>query len=702
MQCFNDQDLVKQRDFAIHSILAWVILGCSVLLLGMGIFAGRSNGADPASPELEPLNRFPRMVQEWLVHQVREVDAKNRAAYDNLSSVQEAQAYVASVQSRIRECFGPFPEKTPLNARVTKTLERDGYRIENVMFESRPSFWVTGNLYVPTGSDKRRPGVLGVCGHSANGKAIGTYQSFAQALARQGFVVFLIDPVGQGERLQYWDAKSKPRYAIGTGEHIQMGNQQTLVGEFLGTWMAWDGVRGLDYLLSRTEVDPKHIGVTGNSGGGTQTTWLCGLDDRWTMAAPACFVTSLLRNLENELPADTEQCPPRVLAMGLDHADFLAALAPKPTIILAQEKDYFDARGAQSAHARLDKLYQKLGKPDQTQLHIGPDYHGYSQGNREAMVRFFGAVAGVQTADKEPQLTIETDAALQCTPDGQVLGMGSRTVASFTRERSQELTRTRPKLGDSQLKNAIDQVLRIPADRSPLNFRILRSVGERHYPTKSYCVYAVETEPGIHAIVTRLTDEQLMSRPPRSGKRANLYVSHQSADDELRSNPMVAAMIKEQPETAFYAVDTRGIGESQPDVCGVNQFTRPYGSDYFHAAHGLMLDRPVLGQRTYDVMRVVEWMREQGHTEIHLVGSGWGALPAMFAGVLCDEVQQVTLKNCLTSFADVAEDEDYHWPYAIMLPGVLKQFDLPECKRLLQEKGLTEHDPWGAQDGMKR
>jgi cephalosporin-C deacetylase-like acetyl esterase len=119
-----------------------------------------------------------------------------------------------------------------------------------------------------------------------------------------------------------------------------------LVGEFLGAWFAWDAIRALDYLLTRPEIDEQHIGVTGNSGGGTQTTWLCGLEPRFTMGAPSCFVTTFRRDAENELPQDSEQCPPRVLAFDLDHCDFLAAMAPKPVIIMAQEKDYFDARGS--------------------------------------------------------------------------------------------------------------------------------------------------------------------------------------------------------------------------------------------------------------------------------------------------------------------------------------------------------------------
>ena len=111
-----------------------------------------------------------------------------------------------------------------------------------------------------------------------------------------GYVVLIFDPLGQGERLQYPDEKLKSRIGVGVREHLYAGNQQFLVGEFFGAWRAWDGIRALDYLLTRPEVDPKHVGVTGNSGGGTMTTWLCGVERRWTMAAPSCFVTTFRRN----------------------------------------------------------------------------------------------------------------------------------------------------------------------------------------------------------------------------------------------------------------------------------------------------------------------------------------------------------------------------------------------------------------------
>jgi dienelactone hydrolase len=250
-------------------------------------------------PGVQPLNRFSRMVQEWFIEQVRAAEDKNKERLAGLKTKADAEAYVRSVQQRIAESFGPLPERTPLNAKITGKVERDTYRIEKVLFESRPGFPVTANLYIPHETAERKyplPGVVGTCGHSANGKAAEAYQSFAQGLARQGYVVLIFDPIGQGERLQYVDENLKPKFGSGVSEHLLAGNQQYLVGEFFGTWRAWDGIRALDYLLTRPEVDPMRVGVTGNSGGGTMTTWLCGLERRWTMAAPACFVTTFRRN----------------------------------------------------------------------------------------------------------------------------------------------------------------------------------------------------------------------------------------------------------------------------------------------------------------------------------------------------------------------------------------------------------------------
>lgn len=633
--------------------------------------------------ELTPSNRFSRMVQEWFVQQVREAEARIRRRLNGLQTAADAEAYVRSVQQRIADCFGPLPERTPLNARVTGVLERDSYRVEKVVIESRPNFPVTVNLYLPKGRPLPAPGVVGSCGHSNNGKMAAAYQSFAQALARLGYVCLIFDPIGQGERLQYVDENLKPRRGIGVSEHLHAGNQQYLVGEFFGTWRAWDGIRALDYLLTRPEVDPRHVGITGNSGGGTMSTWLLGLERRWTMGAPCCFVTTIRRNLENELPQDTEQCPPGVIARELDHADFLAAMAPKPVIILAKERDYFDVRGSLETFARLKRLYTLLGQPDEIGLFIGPTEHGYSQENREAMYRWFNRVTGVSDAQTEPTLTIEKDEDLFCTPQGQVAELNARTVFSFTREKSQQLASRRGQLGGAALREAITRVLRLPSLPGDVpDYRILRPLRDRRYPRRFHTPYAVETEPGIQALVIRLSDVSHLSRPPQGDPRpATLYVSHHSADAELRREALARELA--QGDGPFYACDLRGVGDSRPDTCGSDQFLAPYGSDYFYAAHSIMLDRPYLGQKVYDLLRVLDWLASHGHREIHLAGKGWGALAAAFAAVLQPKVAQVTLKEGLTSYTAIAESEDYNWPLSALVPGILAHCDLPDCYREL-------------------
>ncbi|MCX5644910.1 MAG: prolyl oligopeptidase family serine peptidase [Phycisphaerae bacterium] len=680
---------IKSASYVLSGVVAVSLL----LLLADGASAASSN-----RQALTPLNRLPRMVQEYLVDQVRQAEQQGDQRRAAMKSRQDAEAYIRDVQDKIQRCFGPWPEKTPLNPRITGVLERDQYRIEKVIFESRPGFLVTGNLYIPKGRPLPLPGVVGTCGHSDTGKAYEAYQGFAQGLARQGYVVLIFDPIGQGERLQYPNGQLKSRIGVGVREHLYGGNQQFLVGEFFGAWRAWDGIRALDYLLTRPEVDPKQIGVTGCSGGGTMTTWLCGVDRRWTMAAPSCFVTTFLRNCENELPADTEQCPPMALALGLDHSDFIAAMAPKPIILLTKEGDFFDVRGGEKAYADLRQLYRLLGVQENIALFTEPGSHGYTQKSREAMYRWFNRATRISDAQTEPNLTIEKDETLLCAPKGQVCELNSKPMYAFTAEKAKALAAKRPKeFTLPELRQQVRTMLRLPAPEasSAPDYRILRNWRSRGYPKPRWTTYLVETEPGIQAVVYRLGNEQLIARPHASTKQAILYVAHQSSDTELRDEPLLREIIKAEPSTDLYTVDVRGIGESRPDTCDENSFFDLYGSDYFYAIHSIMLDRPYIGQRTHDVLRVLDWLGKIGYDEVHIIGKGWGALPATFAAVLSDRVKQVTLKNALTSYQEIAESQDYAWPLSTLVPNVLSTFDLPDCYQALQSKNLRQIDPWG-------
>jgi hypothetical protein len=679
------------------------LLGASGLqLTGSTVLAAAAPAKQPPGPpaELKPLQRFPRMMQDYFGPRMVSREKAADALIARISTRAAAESYVRETTEKVRRCFGPLPEKTPLNPRVTGVVERDTYTIENVIFESRPNFPVTGNLYLPKNRRGPTPAVVGVCGHSQNGKAGDTYQSFAQGLARLGYIVLIIDPIGQGERYQYVDAALRPVQLGNVREHLYVGNQQFLVGEFFGTWQAWDGIRALDYLLTRPEVDGKRIMATGNSGGGTITSWLCALEPRFVAAAPSCFINTFRRMFESEQPADTEQCPPHTLALGLDHADFLVPFIPRHLLLLGQEKDLFDARGLEVAHGRLQHLYTLLGVKDHEALFIGPDYHGYSRKNREAMYGWFNQLTGVASTNVEPALTIEKDETLWCTSKGQVAPLQPATVLSFTRDASQKLRAQRPALTGEALKQAVSEALYLPPRVSEVpDYRILPAVPARRYPKRFAANYAVETEPGILALVYRLGDQSLSYRVPRGPKRAILYVSHRSADAELRDEPLIREVMAADPAAAVFACDVRGIGESEPNTTS-KESTDPYGSDYFYAIYGIMFDQPYPGQRTFDLLRLCDWLKAHGHEEIHLVAKGWGTIPATFAALFEDRVTRVTLKHALSSYSDVAEAQDYDWPLSSLVPSALKTFDLPDCYRALAAKQLRQIETRGARSAV--
>lgn len=679
---------------------------CSSALALNHVSPAKVRSAEPAAGALNiGSNRLPRMVHEHYVGQVREIMERRSERLKSLQSRAEAEKYLAEVQEKIQQCFGPWPERTPLNAQVTGVVERETYRIEKVIFESRPQFYVTANLYVPKGLKGKAPGVVGSCGHSHNGKANETYQSFAQGLARLGYVVLIFDPIGQGERLQlpHDDDHNKSRVGNGVGEHMMCGNQQFLVGEFFGSWRAWDGIRALDYLLTRDEVDPQHVGITGNSGGGTMTTWLCGVERRWTMGAPSCFVTSFLRNLQNELPADTEQCPPRALELGLDHGDFLIAMAPKPVIICGQEMDYFDARGLYATYEQVRDFYKLFGAEQNVAYHIGPGGHGYQKDAREAMYAHFNRATGRGTESvAEPHLTIETDATLQCTKSGQVSELKGRAIYSFTQEKAKRLSAARKSNGGANLLEAVRRLTQSAADGAAADYRILRPQRNDAYPLPHVTTYLIDhvtpqRGPGLCQPLYRLDKTSHHSRPPKLTTPAILYVAHDSCDLELRHEPLIRAVLKEQPGATLYAADVRGLGESRPNTCGENSYYTAYGCDYFYAAHGIMLGQSVVRNRIDDVRTAIDFITAAGHEKIHVVAAGYGAVPAAIAALDRTQVDQVTLKHALTSWQDLADAEVYKWPLSSMLPGVLEHFDLPEVYRELQvQKKLRLVEPWNA------
>ena len=645
---------------------------------------------------MEPLNRFPRMMQEYLVKRLDAVYQTNQQRVMALKTREDALAYREEIREKIPVIFGELPERTPLNVRVTAEFDRGAYILRNIIFDSRPDFPVTANLYLPQGYDGPRPGVLCLCGHTANGKAYDGYQSFAQSLARKGYIALIFDPIGQAERLQYHDGEGDSLIGNGVREHNFMARQQLLVGEFIGTWFAWDGMRAMDVLLQQENIDPTRIGVTGNSGGGNMTVYSVALDDRSTMSAPSCWISSWHHNGVNEEPIDAEQCALNALGLGVEQSDLMVVQSPEPALMITQEQDFFDQRGSLEARTRLQHIYDLLGAGDAFGYHVGPNVHGYWQDGREAMYAFFNRHADVDASGSEPELTIEDDETLQCTETGQVDDMGAKSVFDFTREKALRLAKRRGEPSGEELRRRVRKLLDLPERDGPPPYRVLRPWTKREYARERANQFLLITEPefGAQAIVTKLEDEYRTARPLRGNGPAVLYLPHLSSDEELREDAYLRSLEKEND--AFFACDYRGIGESRPVTCRPNMFFHLYGSDYHYASYALMLGESYVSWRVHDVLSTLDWMASLGYDEVHLVAQGWGTIPGALAALLDDRVERVTLINAPRSYSEMAETELQQWPLSAMLPNVLEEFDLPDVYRELQAKKLRQISPWNA------
>ena len=633
-------------------------------------------------------NGYGHMLLDHTVAQVREIRQDRAKRLAAVRTRKQALAYQEHVQQAIEKAYRPWPRKTALNAQVTGVVERPHYKIEKILFESRPGCLVTGHLYIPNNLKAPAPGVIGSCGHSANGKLSDAYQAFCQRLVHNGFVCFIFDPFNQGERDQYYTLKDRETVRSCTHAHNMMGKQLELIDEWFGAWRAWDGIRALDYLLTRPEVDPNHVGLTGNSGGGTMTAWIWAVEKRFTMAAPSCFITTFLANLENELPADSEQYPPGVIGAGLEMADFLIARAPAPTMLLGQTYDFFDRRGLKEAYSEIQRFYNILGAPTKnTDLFIGPQGHGYSWHNQEAMVGFFASHTHkkrIKKVSKTEELGPET---LNVTPKGEVIPEGATPIYTLIEQKANTLSSKRKKLSKPQLIRSIKSRLTLPIRRDIAHYRCLRAVNEGGVRLARY---AVETEDNIRAILRKRLETPAYSHTLDVESEIHLYLPHISSEQDLIEDAWAKSLKKQHP---LYALDVRGLGESLTN--DERELFHPYGNDYMCNGYGLLLGESFLGRRVYDLLRTLDLLVAEGAKKIHLYGRGQGAIHALFASLLHDKVVFVTLKNSPLSYQSWAQTPLVDWPAANIPRGVLKAFDLPDLIRAMAPH-ISLIQPWAA------
>jgi dienelactone hydrolase len=625
--------------------------------------------------EVEPS----KMLNAWLSDQVDEALDRRLARVESL--LQEAD--VAGYQREMREVFiqalGGFPERAPLDARVTGVLDRNGYRIEKILYYSQPGFPVTATLYLPDGPGPH-PGVLHSCGHSSEGKGTELYQRASALMAVHGLAVLCVDPLGQGER------KQLESYGItgATTEHMLMGVAPILLGENLATSMIWDGIRGLDYLTQRPEIDAERLGCVGNSGGGMMTSYLMALDDRVRAGAPACFITDTRRKNVHPGPGDAEQNLHAQTAYGLDHADLILMRAPRPTLILSATRDYVPINGAWETFRQAKRLYSRLGFPEGVDLVEVNETHGFSPGLRVAAVRWMARwLLDHDEALDEPELALLPSESLHAAPGGRVLNLeGSRPFFDLMAAKEAALAEERQRRwNDPDERDAllaeVRELVGIP-ERSRLNAADSIRVGKANVDGTLWEKWVFRPEPGIVL-------PALVAQPPGDLRGVVLWVDGLGKDTVLKAAERVEGWLREG--LAVCAVDLRGYGETAAKPWRYRAVTEAMGPNSAETFIAYMLGRSLVGLRATDVLQTaLAWRaRLPEKVVIHLVGRGHAAVPALHAAALERSLfDHVDLSGGPESWSELCQGPVLDgWNLENVVHGALRLYDLPELRSVL-------------------
>jgi cephalosporin-C deacetylase-like acetyl esterase len=629
--------------------------------------------------------------KDWpdsITRSMNQAGASRKALLARIQSKEQIARRSTTVRAQLWEILGGRPQETPLNARTVGTIERSGYRIEKLVYESMPEVYVTAHLYVPMTGKPPYPGIVVPLGHTGNGKAYRNYQYSYQNLARKGYVVLAYDPFGQGERRQYLRPSGR---AFSTGEHTQAGRPMILFGSGFARYRAWDGIRSLDYLLSRPEVDSQRIGCTGHSGGGTMTMYLIALDPRIQAAVAVEANFENMAGPHYDPPgaiADAEQDLVGGLPMGLDRGDLLAAFAPKPLLMSYTVHDQGQTyspvyeEAIRENYDELRRIYGILGAGDRVDLFAGHLPHDLDYFQRRAMYGWFNQWFGKMDAGvEENDFDASSEAELNCTTTGQVLtSLGGRSVVQLNRDRAKELLPpglfctpgADPSSAREQVRAQLAKLLAIPSKRSPLNDRILASLPGRKLRIDEI---QFESEPGV-----RITGWFVRAKEGAAIRPCVVFVSDGLADEAVAEPSPLDEILSQG--NAICAINLRGITLSTPrPPSGGPVFYRGMELKERFAWTNLVLGSPVIGQRVWDILRCLDYLKTRPDVEgaqIRILGRGPAGLAALMAAALDESVRSVLLDRTLATYTSIVDAEDYALELDWFVPGILQHFDIPD------------------------
>lgn len=611
-----------------------------------------------------------------------------------LVSVQ-APVQLTALQEEIRrgvlEGIGGLPEPEPESGREhaprpaaepgSASLQWLGgqdlgtHRVDRVVFHSLPSVPVPATLYRPLPAlSAAGPAVLFVCGHTAEGKAAPEYQAVCARLAAAGLVVLAIDPWGQGERLGYLDADGTLRVPGGTAEHTYAGLQSWWLGQSTVRWFLHDARRALDTLCELPEVDPARIGLTGNSGGGMLCTLLGAIEPRVAATAVATYVSSREAIWETGKHQDAEQVLLGGTRSGVDHAELLAAMAPRPLAVLAADFDFFPIEGTLDAVRRARHAYGILGVPERLRLVRAPVTHSYAPALAMAAEEFFIETLGARGRSREgedPRLL--PPEGLRCTRSGQVAT--DVPSARFLHD-----------LHLAELDRLERRASPVPAQAAHwVREQVQRA---RQLPEDGHARWLPGPEGALHGFWRSEVDlwgAGVLLAPAAGGHgRASALRIVLPADGTAGltgEHPLVHVA---GPEEVLLVLDVRGIGALTPHDKDGRLPQHQASSTYKLLCDLLWLGDSLVAGRAFDVIRAIDVLlgdRSGAHgmegltaiTSVHLHAEGRGTLPAVLAAVVDDRITAVHVGEGLEQFEDQLRarlHDDGQGSWQAVLPGL--------------------------------
>jgi cephalosporin-C deacetylase-like acetyl esterase len=619
-----------------------------------------------APPGQDPLLRWmDRIAQEQL--------DRRAAVIAEIRTVDEAEKRKHFVREMILSVIGGLPEYDgPLHPKTTGSIQAAGYTIEKVMYESLPGFFVTANVYRPNQAG-RYPGILLQAGHTQEGKPEG--QRLAANLALQGFVVLAFDPVGQAEREQTYDPRIHGALAgWSVPEHIQAGAQSLLVGESVARYFIWDAKRSLDYLAGRTDVDASRLGAVGCSGGGALTTFIGALDPRVKVVAPACYINSHRLLFAGPNP-DSEMSFPKLLASGLDMADFVELSAPNPWLILATDGDYFTPAGARIVYEEARRWFALYGAEDKLRFFIGGGSHGTPLETREEIYRWMLRwLKDGQGDSREQPVHNYTNQELYVTKTGHVDEVpGSRKLYQLILDRYHAKRQQRPV---TELLDELRALKIAPAGAPPM----VRSMSESNSRDLLTQDLRFSSEPGVEISGT-------LYLPRTEGRRpAVLVVADKTSNYWIPSTASLADRIAKRGQIVLelQVRDSPGEGE------------RPYIGNWLTNSRANQIGRNLPAMRAHDIIRGIDILAARPDVDpssIRAIARGVKGVWLLLAAAADKRIAKIWLDRTPASLRSALEQPMNTSLFDAVIPGFALHWDLEDLVRAMGNRPVLWTDP---------